>query len=369
MEWLPHADARWWKAAGITVTILGQRGSNDALQALGAELAALTVADADAEARRVQVIALARASVVLLFAGRYEPAAPLLARMDALFHAFAAPDPQLRARVGQALGVKALYAGDLEDAVRWHRANVAACDEAGDARLGCAQRANLGDILRQLGLHAEAASVLRACLDAATRMGMHGVAASAKQNLGVVCAALGAVGEAAALQRASIEMCRAHDLPRMEHIARAYLAAALAQAGDLDAAETNAAAAAEALAVAPPLRAHALAIAAQIALARRRPDEALARAKEATALLESLGGLEEGEVLVRLVHAEALDANGDREAARRSLAAAVALVTARAQKLADPEVRAAFVGAVAENARAVALHRAWASSACASPSP
>jgi tetratricopeptide (TPR) repeat protein len=353
---LPGDGARWWAAAGLLVTILGQRGSTAALEPFAAELAAR---EADDDARPVQVIALARAAVVLLFAGSYDLAAPLLDRMEALAAAVVAPDPQMRARAGQARGVRAVYAGDLGAAADLHRAVVAACDEAGDARLGCAQRANLGDILRQLGLHAEAERVLRLCLADAERMGLHGLAGAVQQNLGLVLAAVGLLADAAALEQASMDRCRAGDQPRSEAIARAYLAWVLGKAGELDAAEAHAAAAAEALAVAPPLRAHALAIGAGIALARGRTDEALARAREAMGVLESLGGLEEGEALVRLVHAEALHASGDLPGACRAVLAARAQVLTRAAKLVDPLVRASFLGAVAENARTLALAAAW----------
>jgi hypothetical protein len=358
MAYLALGGARWWKAAALAAVIAGQRGDNEALGRLARALVAIDGAD-DIEARRLQVIALARAAVVLLFAGRYDEASPVLARMEALAAEVSAPDPQMRARAGQARGVRAVYAGDLEEAVRVHRENVAAADEAGDMRMACAQRANLGDILRQLGLYAEAERVLRACHEAATRLGLHGVAASAKQNLGVVLAALGSLAEAAALERASMEMCKMHDLPRMEGIARAYLASVLADAGDLDAAEEHIAGAITALSVAPPLRAHALAIGARVALARGKPDEALARSREANALLDSLGGLEEGEVLVRLVHAEALEKTGDRDAAITAIRAARDHVLARAAKFADPDVRASFL-AVAENARTLDRARALA---------
>jgi hypothetical protein len=60
-----------------------------------------------------------------------------------------------------------------------------------------------------------------------------------------------------------------------------------------------------------------------------------------------------------VIYAEALDAAGDRDAARATLRAAHAEVLARADRIEDPAVRAAFLACVPENARVIALARSW----------
>ncbi|WP_434044443.1 MULTISPECIES: hypothetical protein [Sorangium] len=69
--------------------------------------------------------------------------------------------------------------------------------------------------------------------------------------------------------------------------------------------------------------------------------------------------MEDGEALVRVVHAEALRVTGDREAARAALAEAEARIEERAGKIADPAWRASFVERVPEHARTAALRGAW----------
>jgi hypothetical protein len=94
---------------------------------------------------------------------------------------------------------------------------------------------------------------------------------------------------------------------------------------------------------------------ARILLAQGRAHEALIAAREAHDLLETLGGVEEGESLVRLMVAEALLANGERDAARDAIRAARERVLARAEKITDAEWRTSFLENLPENARTLAL--------------
>jgi hypothetical protein len=76
-------------------------------------------------------------------------------------------------------------------------------------------------------------------------------------------------------------------------------------------------------------------------------------------LLEALGGVEEGESLVRLVFAEAKQATGDAEGARAAIAAARERLLARARRVDDPAFRQSFLRDVAENAHTLRLAREW----------
>ena len=137
------------------------------------------------------------------------------------------------------------------------------------------------------------------------------------------------------------------------------MAKILLGAGDLDAAEREAKAAVATLEVSPPSRAHALAVLAQVLLARGEPGRALEAAIEATGLLESLGGIGEGECVVRLAHAESLAATGEKEAARTAIRAAMGQLGRRSARIRDDSWRASFLGQVPENARVVALAKEW----------
>jgi hypothetical protein len=99
---------------------------------------------------------------------------------------------------------------------------------------------------------------------------------------------------------------------------------------------------------------------AQILLQTGRPFEALAAATKAKDLLDSLGTMEDGDALVRLVFAEALHATDDVEGARAALSTAHASILRDAQTIRDDEMRQSFLNNVPEHARILELARAWA---------
>ena len=102
--------------------------------------------------------------------------------------------------------------------------------------------------------------------------------------------------------------------------------------------------------VAPSLRATALALLARSRLAQGRAGDALGPAEEAFAQLEAAGSVEEGEALVRLAHAEALEAAGRRGEALAARAAARARLLERAARLRDPGLRERFLTQVPDHA-------------------
>lgn len=147
---------------------------------------------------------------------------------------------------------------------------------------------------------------------------------------------------------------------RLEGGSRIYLAMILALGGDTEGAEAQVRQAIDVLSGHPPARAQALATLARILVLAGRPDDAVAPATEAMELLEAHGGIEEGESLVRLEHAVALNAAGGRFAARRAILAAQERLLERAGRIQDPAWRQSFLTRVPENARTLTLARSWA---------
>jgi hypothetical protein len=156
-----------------------------------------------------------------------------------------------------------------------------------------------------------------------------------------------------------LEFCREHH----DHLggARATwaLAEVLRRSGDLEGAEREIEVA---RAMAMPLdQPGMLATLAALRLAQGRPADALAAAEDAMARCAAMGG---GcglfrSAAVRLVHAEALHATGDHDAAGRAIADARARLLAIADKIPDPAYKASFLEHVPENARTLALAAAW----------
>jgi hypothetical protein len=75
--------------------------------------------------------------------------------------------------------------------------------------------------------------------------------------------------------------------------------------------------------------------------------------------LEAQGGIEDGEALIRLAYAEALDACGKRDEARAAIAVARRRIESVAAKITDPSLARSFRERVPENATTIALAAAW----------
>ncbi|MGK3998376.1 serine/threonine-protein kinase [Sorangium sp. So ce1024] len=353
---LREGSPGWYAALKVATTAALKRSRTERVPAL---LAALVARWSDEAPEPAQVAAVAWAAALLFLTGRYADAGSLMARVEPVADRFAG-DPQIAGTIAWSRAAAALFVeGDLNR----HRARleeaIACFDRSGDLRGACGQRANAGFACNELGAYGEAAALLRASLSDAERMGLRNIAASARQNLGVALARLGELAEARAVEAEAVRSFAAMQEPRMEGASRAYLAGILLSAGDVAAAEAEARRAVAMLEVARPLLPHALATLADALLAAGRREEALAEARRAAEILREIGQLEEGEALVRVVHAEALWATGDREGARAALAEAEARIGERAGKIADPAWRASFVERVPEHARAAALRAAW----------
>jgi tetratricopeptide (TPR) repeat protein len=263
------------------------------------------------------------------------------------------------ARIDQAFGARAAMSGDLAVQLARREAAVAHSIEAGNARDVCLLRVTLAHTQVALGRYEAAAFELREALAAAERMGLPHAAAYARHLLGNVAARLGDLDEAVAMETEAIAVFTAVGDARVTGGSRVYLAAILARAGDLPAAEREATAAVEVLATLPVLLPFALATRADVRLRSGDVRGALADAEPAYTTLHELGGIEEGEALIRLTHAEALEAGGRHEEAVTVIDEARRRLLDQAGKLGDAAMREDFLRAVPENARTLALAEAW----------
>jgi hypothetical protein len=94
-------------------------------------------------------------------------------------------------------------------------------------------------------------------------------------------------------------------------------------------------------------------------IAQGRSAEGSEVAREGLALLQTLGGAGFMEVPFRVTAAEALDAAGDVEAARRALMEALKQIEVRASTIPDAACKERFLTGRQENLRASELARAW----------
>ncbi|WP_437488256.1 protein kinase [Sorangium sp. So ce1014] len=345
----------WYSAVTEVVMSAGKQGALDRVEswvvtARGASPreGALTRRD----------IALVEGALWLVFGGRYAAADGIIAALERSEGEGRALDVEVLARLYEARAIRAMTSGDPGACLEGIEAALAVFERSGDRRNACSLRVNLGAITMELGDYEGAEAALRAALRAAEQMELTDLAAFARSNLGNVMIARGDLDEGRRVEAEAIATFQRLGDPRAEGVARAYLAKAALLGGDLAAAEAEARAAAELLQSAPPLRAAAWALSARVLLRRGRADEALALSGEALSLLESLGAVEEGESLIRLVRAEALFASGRHDEAIAAITRARHSVLSRAGQISSPRYRAQFLSSL-DNGETLALAARW----------
>jgi hypothetical protein len=127
-------------------------------------------------------------------------------------------------------------------------------------------------------------------------------------------------------------------------------------AGNMERAEPDARAAADALPDGRPLKAYALGTLAMIELLRGRMESAMQAAEHGMKVLAAHGGVvEEGEAMLRLAYAEALLQCGDREGGLRALAIARRRVEERAAGISKLAWRQSFLAMIPECRRTLEL--------------
>ncbi|WP_437969558.1 protein kinase [Sorangium sp. So ce260] len=345
----------WYSAVTEVVMAAGKQGALDRVEswvvtAQGASPreGALTRRD----------ICLVEGALWLVFGGRYAAADGIIAALERSEGEGRSLDVEVLARLYEARAIRAMTSGDPGACLEGIEAALAVFERSGDRRNACSLRVNLGAITMELGDYEGAEAALRAALRAAEQMELTDLAAFARSNLGNVMIARGDLDEARRVEAEAIATFQRLGDPRAEGVARAYLGKAALLAGDLGAAEAEARAAAELLQSAPPLRAAAWALSARVLLRKGRVDEALALSGEALALLSSLGAVEEGESLIRLVRAEALFASGRQDEAIAAIARARDSVLSRAGQISSPRYRDQFLSSL-DNGETLALAARW----------
>ncbi|HEY1551426.1 MAG TPA: protein kinase [Kofleriaceae bacterium] len=343
MELLLSGSAAWFAAANEAGESAGRIDDVAGLERLAAALHATSAIDHAALGPRVT--AIANLAFQLFTHGRSELAIALLDDVDQL--AVGVTEPAILARIYQARSSRSMFTGDAGAYLESEQAAAAAFERAGDLRYACVQRGNVGYACLEIGAYAEAERALRDALDQATRLGLSNVIATTKHNLGRALMMRGALDEALRIETEAFEAFAAQGDRRMAGAARVYRAAILAERDELGAAEGELLGALEH--AQPPLQAQIRGMLARILRRAGRIDEALVHARGAYELLERLGAIEEGEAVVRLALAEALEASGDRTGSQTVLAAARQRVLDRAARISDPEHRRRFLSQVPEH--------------------
>ncbi len=353
---LPKSSARWCRAASEVAVTSGRRGHRERITSVGRELLEVV---AGAEPNSARLVAAMRTAVQLFYTGHYALATEFLDRLERDAEAQSKGAPDVAARLEQMRVAKSIAGGDLSERRRRSALAVESFRIAGDLRMACTQELNLGYADIALGQHQTAVDALQVVLASAERMGLANVVAVAKHNLGLALMRLGRFEEARAYEAEAVIAVASHGDRRIEGGSRLYLAMIHLGLGDHNAAEVEAREAVRVTEALPPTHAHALAALASVLVKSGRADEALRYAREASELLASLGRVDDGEALIYLTLAEALEATGDQVNARSAIADAKRFIEGMASRIADGPLRQSFLSEVPESARILALARAW----------
>ncbi|MBI5514158.1 MAG: protein kinase [Deltaproteobacteria bacterium] len=352
---LPYGSAEWFDAAGMLAVVAARLVKEGLLAELDESLrAALEQREPGPE-----VLGLVRAVAPLFHVGRYPLAQVLLERLEAVYARGLCQDAGVWPRLCAARALKALVDGD-PGAYRDHIALAMEGFAAlGDERTALLQRNNLGYAHVLLGDWRAAEGALRTSMERGRAAGLVRVVGVAQHNLGLALARLGRFDEAEALEREALATFERLGDQRLMAGCTLYLALILGARGAYEAAVACAREAVALYRDSLPNRAFCLAALADALLAAGQAPEALLRVEEAWSVLQDLGGMEEGEALLRVVRARCLHAAGRREEALAAVLDAQTVLEARAAKIAAPEVRALFLSGHPEHVATLHLAGVW----------
>jgi tetratricopeptide (TPR) repeat protein len=379
---LPVGSAAWFRASAELGAAAGRRGDYDRVERTLFRAAAVT---AQQGAISAQVAALCPGASQLIQAGRYDAADRLLVEIERIVSPRGSADEALAptsgrpshgplsrpdlaagvdldsaaiARLEQLRAFRAFRRGDPASARIGYATALSAFERAGSVRNAAIERVNLAFAHASVGCFEEAEANLRDALADAERMGLHAVQGYALLNLGRVLSELGRLDEAKQNEVAALTIGERENSPRIVGAARTHLASIALREGDHAAARDHARAAIELLAVAPPLQAGALAIAARVELADGRLTEARPLAERAKASVDA-GLRDMFDALVRRTWAEVLHASGELEAARTEIAAAKAHLESCAAAFKEEAIASSFLHRVVDHAATLELAAAW----------
>jgi hypothetical protein len=338
-------------------TYLGAMRIAGRMAELLAALALLREVVPDPEAVGKMALSFTAGSCIFDYLGKIPAGTELEQRFHAIVRSTGDHEPMVRFWWHIVIGMRGAYAHhDPWNALQHSDAARAIFDVIGGERLFLSIQLFRGMNLWYLGASEAAEQALSEVVAADAALGP--VSSLRRWHLSWLHADRGALDQAHALATQLREYGRDHHNPLEEGRGRWVLAEVLRRMGDLDAADREVQAA---LAMTVPLE-HpgVLATLSVLRLAQGRAGDALAAAEDAVARCLAMGGCGMfRDALARLALAEALDATGDRDAARRAIADARTHLLAIADKIPDLAYRRSFLDNVPENTRTLALARAW----------
>ncbi len=358
MQHLDIGSDEWYVAAAERVEAATTLGLADEVRGVTSILMDI-VPVPTSEITVAHVLATSRIAIALVVLGQYDNATTLLSRVSNAKELIE-KEPAARAFLDAAGVAKAAWEGDLERAATLAQDAVVCFDLIGDVRNAARQRQKAGWALCELGMYVLAESVLQDARDSAERLGLVAVANEAKLQLVTLYARTGRAEDAVRIGKEVIASFSAQLDRAGEGRARAYLAGVHYFANEHVEAEIEELRALPLLEHSPPYRAALMAFMTLTLIHKgASPDEIFIAGSEAMRLLEQMGGVGEGEGIIRIAYAEALYARGDIEGAKAAVMAARDRLLQRAAKIKNAEYKRCFLGVVREHVRTLARAGEW----------
>ncbi len=353
---LPGGSADWFVAAGEVALAARKNGNFGRVREVGS---GVRLFDSDPVETVSRLIGTARVTSALYLAGDPVAGDGMLELLIARSGELAQSEPTVAGWTAFARAARAMWTGEVEEDIVATLAAVERFSAAGDVRNATMNRVNAGCGLLALGLFKDGEKELRHALDAADRMGLRATTLLAKLNLGPALARQHRLDEGHAVALEAVAGYSAQTDRLWEGIARIYLGLMLRQMGDHAAAEREVRAALESVKTVHPIHAAGLASLGYIQLDIGDLAGARASADEAMRIFRAIGGVLEGESMIRLIYAEALMATGEHDGARAAIIEARDRLLARASKIKNAAWKRAFLNRVFENARTLARAGEW----------
>lgn len=351
---LTNGTAAWFHAIGNLLIASARNGFTDKFAERAKEMVAAKPVDDRARARKV--IAVCRGALNALWCGRYDVAEDLFEDAYVGGKDLGNQWPLATARLYHAHGYVLLHKGMTGTAVRHFNRAAEAWEAGGDERSLTGVRTNIGFVLGLLGRFDKAATLLREQRRKANELGLTVLVHVTGHNLGTVLAQSGETEIALMEKEPAVAWLSRAGHPRLDGNVLASLSHVQMMAGKLDKALENAERADRGLDAFPPTHAYALGVRAQVLIRLKRFDEALEFAAKGMEILASLGGLEEGEAMLRLSYAQALLGVGRQSEAKEVLVAAAARLEERADTIMDAQDRHVFLNNIPENEQTLTLY-------------
>ncbi len=357
---LARGSTGWHAAFGHLVIAAGHLGRKPVLFAAAKELEALAKSTGGVT-NQAYLVSGCRLAVFAMRTGLVEVAHTLVREAIQSIGTSGETAPFVRAWIDVATAEIALHTGDLTAYVQHIHSAVELFTSASDLRNACLQRANLGNGFLQLGAHELAASALEEAIGIAEPMQLSFISGTARANLGIAQACLGRIEEGIQSLTVGLEHARLQGNVRAEAYAVTYLARMLARQNQYDVALASARQAAHLAENVPGLHGFALAVQADVLLAQGQPAVALELATAAMTILQELEGVEEGESLIRVVHALALRGLGHAQEGKRWINVARRGLRTKAARISDERWRQCFLENDPDNARLLRVAGNWSS--------